>query len=152
MNELDGRKLDRKALEEIRIRAVKRVEAGESPEVVIKALGLTRPRIYEWVAKYREGGIEALRRRKAGGRPPELPGSALQKIYSLVVGRDPRQLKFPFALWTRVMVRELIRCEFALRLSEASVGHLLHKFGFIALNVLSGERFSKTNLLLPTGG
>ena len=54
MNEFDGRKINRKALEEIRIRAVKRVEAGESPEIVIKALGLTRPRIYEWLAKYRE--------------------------------------------------------------------------------------------------
>ena len=51
MNEFDGRKIDRKALEEIRIRAVKRVEAGESPEIVIKALGLTRARIYEWIAK-----------------------------------------------------------------------------------------------------
>lgn len=39
MRELDGRKMDHKTLEEIRIRAVKRVEAGESPEVVIKALG-----------------------------------------------------------------------------------------------------------------
>lgn len=57
MNELDGRKLNRKTLEEIRIRVVKRVEAGESPEVVIRALGLTRPRIYEWIARYREGGF-----------------------------------------------------------------------------------------------
>jgi hypothetical protein len=47
MRDLDGHKMNRKALEEIRIRAVKRVEAGESPEVVIKALGFTRPRIYE---------------------------------------------------------------------------------------------------------
>ena len=47
MDEFDERKIDRKALEEIRIRAVKRVEAGESPELVIKALGLTHPRIYE---------------------------------------------------------------------------------------------------------
>lgn len=42
MSELDGRKFDRKALGAIRIRAVKRVEADESPEVVIKALGFTR--------------------------------------------------------------------------------------------------------------
>ena len=62
---LDGRKVNRKALEEIRIRAVLRGEAGESPEVGIKALGFTRGRIYEWLAKYREGGIEALRRTKA---------------------------------------------------------------------------------------
>jgi len=129
MNEFDGRKIDRKALEEIRIRAVKRVEAGESPEVVIKALGLTRPRIYEWIAKFREGGVEALRSSKASGRPSKLPGAALQKIYRLVVGKDPRQLKFPFALWTRSMVRELIRCEFDVRLSDVSVGRLLHKLG-----------------------
>ncbi len=129
MNEFDGRKINRKALEEIRIRAVKRVEAGESPEVVIKALGLTRPRIYEWIAKYREGGIEALRSSKASGRPPKLAGQDLQKIYRLVVGKDPRQLKFEFALWTRGMIRELIRREFDVRLSDVSVGRLLHKLG-----------------------
>ena len=129
MNEFDGRKIDRKALEAIRIRAVKRVEAGESPEVVIGALGLTRPRIYEWIAQYREGGIEALRSHKASGRPPKLSGSALQKIYRLVVGKDPRQLKFAFALWTRGMVRELISREFDVRLSDVSVGRLLRKLG-----------------------
>jgi transposase-like protein len=58
MKELDRRKLGRETFEEIRTRAVKRVEAGESPEVVIKALGLSHPRIYQWIAKYREGGID----------------------------------------------------------------------------------------------
>jgi len=40
MREQDARKLSHKTLEEIRIRAVRQVEAGESPEVVIKALRL----------------------------------------------------------------------------------------------------------------
>jgi hypothetical protein len=35
MKEMDGRKLSHEALEEIRIRAVKRVEDGESPEVLV---------------------------------------------------------------------------------------------------------------------
>ena len=39
MSEFDGRKMNRTVLEAIRMRAVKRLEAGESPEVVIKALG-----------------------------------------------------------------------------------------------------------------
>ncbi len=39
MENFDGRKIDRKALEAIRIRAVKRVEAGESPKVVINDFG-----------------------------------------------------------------------------------------------------------------
>ena len=42
MEERDGRKISHEALQEIRIRAVLQVEAGESPEVVIKALGFDR--------------------------------------------------------------------------------------------------------------
>lgn len=129
MNELDGRKINRKALEEIRIRAVKRVEAGESPEVIIKALGFTRSQIYEWLAKYREGGFDALRSRKAPGKTPKLNGNQLQKIYRLVVGVDPRQLKFEFALWTRGMVQELIWRKFRVKMSEVTVGRLLKKLG-----------------------
>jgi len=44
MRRNDGRKLDHKALEAIRICAVEQVEAGENPEVVVKALGTSRPR------------------------------------------------------------------------------------------------------------
>ena len=40
MEKLDGRKLNPKTMEEIRIRAVHRVQEGESPETVIKALGI----------------------------------------------------------------------------------------------------------------
>jgi len=40
MKRRDGRSLDHKTLEEIRIRAVERVQAGESPEVVIQASAL----------------------------------------------------------------------------------------------------------------
>lgn len=129
MNEFDGRKLDRKTLEAIRIRAVKRVEAGESPESVIKALGFTRTQIYEWLAKYREGGINALRSRKAPGKKTKLNGQQVQKIYRLVVGNNPMQLKFEFALWTRAMVKEMIQREFGVNLSEVSVGRLLKKLG-----------------------
>jgi len=129
MKKFDGRRLSHKTREEIRIRAVRRVEAGESPEVVVKALGFHRSCIYEWLAKYREGGEEALRTRKIPGRPPKLNGRQLKRIYDLVTRKNPLQLKFEFALWTRQMVRELIRREFGVRLSEVSVGRLLRKLG-----------------------
>ena len=60
MKRRDARALDHKTLEEIRIRAVERVQAGESPEVVIQALGFTRSCIYTWLARYRAGGWGAL--------------------------------------------------------------------------------------------
>lgn len=130
MKKFDGRKLSHEARESLRIRAVQMVEAGESPEKVIAALGFHRSAIYQWIAKYREGGKEALKKRPITGRPPKLTGKQLQWLYQMIVGKNPLQLKFDFALWTRDMVREVIRREFDLNLSAVSVGRLLHKLGF----------------------
>jgi transposase len=129
MRDDDGRKLDHKTLEQLRIRAVGQIEQGVHPEDVAAALGMTRAAVYAWLAKYREGGLDALRARPVPGRPPKLSGAQLQRLYTLVVGNDPRQLRFAFALWTRAMVRELIRREFGVGLSEVSVGRLLRKLG-----------------------
>jgi transposase len=90
---------------------------------------MTRAAVYSWLAKYRQGGLEALRAKPVPGRPPTLSGAQLARLYHLVVGNDPRQLRFAFALWTRAMIRELIRPEFGVRLSEVSVGRLLRKLG-----------------------
>jgi transposase len=129
MREDDGRKLDHKTLEQLRLRAVRQIEQGAHPEDIAQALGMTRAAVYSWLAKYRQGGLEALRAKPVPGRPPTLSGAQLARLYQLVVGNDPRQLRFTFALWTRAMIRELIRREFGVRLSEVSVGRLLRKLG-----------------------
>jgi transposase len=56
MRENDGRKLDHKTLEALRLRAVERVNSGARPEDVAAALGLHRKTVYGWLAKYRDGG------------------------------------------------------------------------------------------------
>src|SRR6266568_5139818 len=58
-----------------------------------------------------------------------MAGQQLSRLYGLIVGQDPRQMQFEFALWTREMVREVIRREFGVRLSVVSVGRLLRKPG-----------------------
>lgn len=125
----DGRKLSKKTKEEIRIRAVQRVQAGESPEVVIKALGYTRTVIYRWLEKFAYGGYDALKSTSAPGKTPKLNAKQLAKIYSVIVDKTPDQLKFPFALWTRDLVREYIRQTFNVSLSGVSVSRLLAKMG-----------------------
>lgn len=126
---MDGRKLSQQAREEIRIRAVLRVEAGESPEDVVRTLGFHRSCIYDWIARYREGGLEALRFQRGAGRKPKLDGTQLKSLFHIIANTNPRQLQFEFALWTREMVREVIRREFEVRLSVVSVGRLLRKLG-----------------------
>ena len=55
---------------------------------------------------------------------------AIRSYYDrLVVGENPMQLKFEFALWTRGMVQELIKREFGISLNIITVGRLLHKLG-----------------------
>ena len=74
MKKGDGRKLKHEVLTELRKRAVARVQSGESPEVVVRAMGFSRASIYNWLAMYRAGGWDALDARKRGGRPRKLNG------------------------------------------------------------------------------
>jgi transposase len=125
----DARKLDHKTLEAIRIRAVEQVQAGISPEEVIRTLGFSRSCIYEWLARYRAGGWHALRARPLLGRPRKITGRQMKWIYDAVTLKNPMQYKFEFALWTRAMIRTVIKERFGIQLSLASVGRLLAQLG-----------------------
>ena len=129
MKKFDARKLSHKTLEEIRIRAVKQVQSGESPEVVIAALGLSRTCIYSWLAAYRSGGWDALKAKNISGRPKLISPKQMAWIYKAVTGGNPRQYCFEFALWTRGLVAELIKKKFGIKLSLTSVGRLLSQLG-----------------------
>src|SRR3974390_3006528 len=106
----DGRKLDHKTLEEIRLMAVERVGEGEDPTAVIASYGFCRPTIYKWwrAAKGRGRGVAALRSRKGTGRPRKLTKSQERRVFRWINGRDPRQYGFGFGLWTCNVVAEFI--------------------------------------------
>src|SRR5512142_2241495 len=113
----------------MRIRAVRQMQDGAHPEDVAAALGLRRSTVYGWLAKFRRGGVEALRAKPVPGRPRKLSAGQLSELYRLIVGSDPRQLQFEFALWTRWMIRDLIARMFAVELTEQSVGRVLRRLG-----------------------
>ena len=125
MKKIDARKLDHRTLTEIRIRAVSSVQNGESPEQVVKVMGLSRGTIYNWLSKYRHGGWHALDAKKRGGRPPKLDGKAFKWIYDTVTNKNPLQFKFAFALWTCPMIAQLIKERYGIQLSRWSIGRLL---------------------------
>jgi transposase len=129
MRKDDARKLDHKTLEELRIRAVRRVQGGESPEVVGKAIGINRTTIYDWISKYRAGGWDALRSRPTPGAKPKIDGKQMEWIFNTVTQKNPQQMKFEFALWTREMIQHLIKQKFEIKLSLKAVGRLLSQLG-----------------------
>lgn len=127
----DGRKLDHRTLEEIRLMAVERVREGEDPSTVIASYGFCRTTIYKWLraAKGRGRGLAALRSRQGTGRPRKLTKSQERQVFRWINGKDPRQYGFDFGLWTRLVVAELISDKFGITLSLASVGKLLAEVG-----------------------
>ena len=129
MQENDARRLDHHTLEALRERAVRKVQEGESPEVVARVLGLSRSTVYGWLAQYRRGGWGALKAKSLFGRPPKLDGRSLSWIFDAVTQKNPLQMKFAFALWTREMVAKLIKGKFKIALSLVSVGRLLAQLG-----------------------
>lgn len=126
MAKIDGRTLDHKALEHLRILAVRRViEDGEKPSEVMNSLGLCRTSIYPWLREVEDQGWEALAERIAQGPKPKLNEKQGQQVRRWILGKDPRQHGFDFGLWTRRIVQTLIREKMGIELGLTAVGRLL---------------------------
>ena len=122
-------KRGRRATDEERIRAVQLIESGTHYTEVAHVLGVGESTVLEWMRKYREGGLAALSAKIASGRPSSLTDSQLIELFTLIVGCEPRQLSLGFALWTRKLVKQLIRQRFKVSFSEAHVGRILKQLG-----------------------
>jgi len=123
---IDGRTLDHKALEHLRLLAVKRVvEGGEAASEVMRSLGLSRTAIYPWLRKFEDQGWAGLVERIAQGPEPKLDEKQRQQVRRWILGKDPRQYGFDFALWTRRIVQALLQEKLGIELGLTAVGRLL---------------------------
>src|SRR6266705_4117236 len=126
MAKIDGRTLDHKALEHIRILAVKRVvEDGEAPSEVMKSLGFSRTAIYPWLRRYEDQGMDALVEKSAKGPESKFTERQRQQVTRWILGKDPRQYGFDFGLWSRRIVQALIEEKMGIELGITAVGRLL---------------------------
>ena len=126
MPKIDGRTLSHKALEHMRMLAVRRVlEDGEKPRDVMDSLGLCRTSIYPWLRRCQEQGLEALVEKIAQGPEPKLTDKQRQQVRRWIIGKDPRQHGFDFGLWTRRIVQTLVQEKMGVGLCLTSVGKLL---------------------------
>ena len=130
----DGRTLDHKTLEEMRLIAAQRMSEGERPAAVAASFGLHR----SWAFKCRAAvrgrgrGVKVLRSRQGTGRPRKLTLAQERQVFRWVNGKNPLQYGFDFGLWTRNIVGALIREKFRIKLSLASVGSLLARLNLTA--------------------
>jgi transposase len=122
----------RRSTPEERLRVVQLLKEGNDAELLAEMFGVSRAIIFRWQQKYDEGGPAALETKKTPGPASRLSPTQMSKLYAMITGSDPRQLEFEFGLWTRKIVRDLIRREFGVKFSEVQVGRLLKKMGLSA--------------------
>lgn len=126
---IDGRTLDHKTSETIRIMAVRRVREGEAPSAVMKSYGLCRTSIHRWLRAEKAGGETALKSRTHPGPTPKLTPKQKQQARQWICGKDPRQHGFDFGLWTRRIIVDLIERKFKKKVGVTTVGRLLAELG-----------------------
>ena len=105
------------------------LDEGAPAQSIMATLKLSRTTYFEWKKKYETHGLDGLRVRPLPGAASKLTDRQISQLRGWLVGRDPRQFQFDFALWTRKIVRELIRRQFSVEMTPQGIGKLLHRLG-----------------------
>ena len=112
-----------------RQKAVAAVQRGEAVTVVARVCQIPLRTLFLWLARYRQGGWDALKEGQRSGRPTKLSPAAIQWLDQAITLGDPRQHQFEFCLWTLQIIRQLLRREFQVALSKSAVSRLLAQLG-----------------------
>jgi len=133
MERIDARKVDQKTLQYLRNRCIQLREKGINNRETARILGVAEATSSKWYSAYRAGGKKALRVKKTGrpkGRGKVLTPEQEERIIRLLIDKNPRELKFKFALWTRESVKAVIDREFDMDMPISTVGHYLKQWEF----------------------
>lgn len=128
----DGRKLDHKTLQAMRQQAVKAVRAGQHPADVAAAFGVATRTVYDWLAKFSNGGQTALLAKPIPGRPAKVSDPEMRWIAHAVKENMPSHFNFDSGLWTLSLIRSLIHQKYGKSLALSSVSRVMKLLGFSA--------------------
>ena len=137
MNPKDARSLSEESLVQLRIQAHRLRKAGKTWSEISYIIGVSLSAVMSWSRRFAIGAPElgavesAVRGRRLGEkRTISLADEAL--LREQIVGRSPKQLSLPFALWTRKAVQEAIKIKLSIDMPIRTVGEYLKRWGFTA--------------------
>jgi transposase len=119
---------NRDDMETRRLAAAQDLLNGATQSQVARRHGVSRTTASRWHRSIVVKGVEALRKRRATGRPSRLTSDqvdSIRKMYfegALVYG-------FSSDRWTTGKLAEAIERKFGIRYDQDHVGRLMHKFG-----------------------
>ena len=113
---------------DVRRRAAVAVVEGMTIADVAVAYGVDRKTVSRWVAKFRNGGSDGLRRKAGSGRPRKLEELTEEELRQIVL---PGAMAFGFEtdLWTVRRLRRVIRDKFRIQSSKNTIWRRLRDAG-----------------------
>jgi transposase len=122
---------ERDALQRDRLRSVALALEGQQAPQIARTLGRARRFVQAWAYAYREGGIEAVRPRPPGRRPPRLPPEREREFKARMLA-GPRAADGVCTL-RGVDARRVLREEFGVAYTLQGVYDLLHRLNLSCL-------------------
>jgi transposase len=133
MEKIDGRKLKKDVQQALRDQVVRLRKQGKANKDVAEYLAMNPQQCSRIWQKDERGGKKEILLETRGRRHGEkrsLTEEQERHAQRLIVDKTPDQLKFPFALWTREAVRQLIGKQYGIDMPTRTVGEYLKRWGF----------------------
>jgi transposase len=133
MKKIDARKLPTEAQQQIRNQAIRLKKSGKTYHEVSDITCVHKSTIAKWYNAYQLKGASAIQIKKRGRRNGScrtLTVEMERQIQKTIYEKCPDQLKFPFALWTRKAVQQLIKHFYSIEMPVRTVGEYLIRWGF----------------------
>lgn len=120
--------LTRDEMESRRLMAAQDLQSGLSQSQVARKFGVSRTTASRWHRAINGKGVEALRKRRAPGRPSRLTADQLHAIADIYTA-GPRAAGFDSDRWTTMRFAEAIFARFQVRYDPDHVGRIMHRLG-----------------------
>ena len=134
MKTKDTRKISKEARAELRNRAVQAFLStpGKNMGKMAKTFSVRRQTLRKWVRDYKKSGEKSFSFDFRGAKKwqnaklsPQQSG-ALRRI---IINKTPEQLQFPFMLWTRHAIRDLVLKRYNIKLGMTTISDYMKKWG-----------------------
>lgn len=106
---------------------------GRKNQAKLAKMYRVRPNIIgKWVKNYKAFGKKSVAMDARGAKKfqhTSLNKRQMNWVEKQLINKTPEQLEFPFALWTRKLVAELIERKFGIQVSVSTAGKYLKDFG-----------------------
>lgn len=120
--------LTRDEMESRRLLAAQDLQTGLTQSQVARKFGVSRTTASRWNRSLNGAGVDALKKRRAPGRPSRLNQFQLQELKELYQA-GPRMSGFDAERWTTARFADAILAKFGIKYDPDHAGRIMHRLG-----------------------